>query len=279
MARYAIGDIQGCYDELRALLARVRFSSDRDQLWLVGDLVNRGPKSLEVLRYVRSLGESARVVLGNHDLHLLALACATQRKRRSSDTLDPILTARDRDTLLEWLMTLPLAHFDAGHGDLMVHAGLIPQWNVQEALALSAEVQSAIRADARRTFDEMYGNEPGCWSTKLKGADRLRFGINVLTRMRVCTAEGCLDMEMKGGPADAKPPWRPWFAHERRRSRDVRVICGHWSALGYLNADGVLALDTGCVWGGRLTAFDLDADRPPVSVPGLDRSVTSPTES
>ena len=269
MTRYAIGDIQGCYDELRALLERVKFSSDRDQLWLVGDLVNRGPKSLEVLRFARALGDNAVVVLGNHDLHLLALAYASHRKRKSSDTLDAVLGARDRDALLEWLMARPLAHFDAARGDLMLHAGLIPQWAAADAVAFSQQVQAAIRADARKVFDEMYGNEPACWSENLKGADRLRFVINVLTRMRVCTAEGCVDLTMKSAVADIQPPWRPWFAHERRRSREVRLICGHWSVLGFRNEDGVLALDTGCVWGGRLTAFDLDTERPPFSVQGL----------
>jgi bis(5'-nucleosyl)-tetraphosphatase (symmetrical) len=276
LARYAIGDVQGCFDELRALVGKLKFSPDRDQLWLVGDLVNRGPKSLEVLRYVRSLGDAAVVVLGNHDLHLLALTYATQRKRRSSDTLDEVLQAPDRDELLEWLMARPLAHHDARRGDLMVHAGLIPQWSAADAVALSREVQVAIHAGPRKLFDEMYGNQPACWSEKLRGAERLRFAINVLTRMRVCTAEGCIDMEMKGKPADARAPYRAWFEHGKRRSRDARLIVGHWSALGYRNRDGVVALDTGCVWGGSLTALDLDADAPPVSVPARSTSPTAP---
>lgn len=275
MARYAIGDIQGCYDQLRALLERVKFSSDRDQLWLVGDLVNRGPKSLEVLRFVRSLGANASVVLGNHDLHLLALAYATQRKKKSSDTLSAVLEARDRDTLLEWLMALPLAHFDSARGDLMVHAGLIPQWTAADAVSFSKEVQAAIAADPRKLFDDMYGNEPRCWSETLRGGARLRFAINVLTRMRACDENGCLDLSVKGALPEIRLPSRPWFAHEGRRSRDVRVICGHWSALGYYNQDRVLALDTGCVWGGLLTAFDLDGGRAPVSEPGINRAATS----
>ena len=275
MARYAIGDIQGCYDQLRALLERLKFSSDRDQLWLVGDLVNRGPKSLEVLRFVRALGANAVVVLGNHDLHLLALAYASQRKKKSSDTLGAVLEARDRDALLEWLMSLPLAHFDSACGDLMVHAGLIPQWTAADAVSFSQEVQAAIRADARKLFDDMYGNEPRCWSESLRGAQRLRFAINVLTRMRVCDENGCLDLSVKGALSEIRPPSRPWFAHEDRRSRGVRVICGHWSALGYYNEDGVLALDTGCVWGGSLTAFDLDGGSAPVSVPGIKRAAAS----
>ncbi len=164
------------------------------------------------------------------------------------------MAAKDREALLEWLMTRPLAHCDAERGDLLIHAGLIPQWSAADALKLSADVQAAIRADPRKVFDEMYGNKPECWSGKLRGAERLRFAINVLTRMRVCTAEGCIDMEMKGAPDDARAPFRAWFAHENRRSRDVRVIAGHWSALGYYNAGGVLAIDSGCVWG-------IEADR------------------
>lgn len=267
MTRYAIGDVQGCYDELRQLVKLIGFSADRDQLWFVGDLVNRGPKSLEVLRYVHALADNAIVVLGNHDLHLLALAYASRRKRKSGDTLDAVLEARDRDTLLEWLMSRPLAHFDSTQGDLMVHAGVIPQWTRSDVLALSLEVASAIRADPRKLFDEMYGNKPDCWSGKLQGAERLRFAINVLTRMRVCTAEGCVDLEMKGGPQEARAPFKAWFEHENRRSANVRVIFGHWSAAGYISKANAIGLDTGCVWGAALTAFNLDSSAAPISVP------------
>jgi bis(5'-nucleosyl)-tetraphosphatase (symmetrical) len=267
LARYAIGDVQGCYDELRALVARLKFSTDRDQLWLVGDLVNRGRKSLEVLRYVKGLGDNAVVVLGNHDLHLLALAYGSSRRKKSGDTVDAILEAKDRDALLEWLMSCPLVHVDGQRKDLMVHAGLIPQWSVEDALEISAEVQAAIGKDPRKLFDEMYGNEPKCWSPKLKGADRLRFGINVLTRMRVCTGEGCVDLEMKGGPQDAQAPYKAWFQHQQRRSSDVRIVFGHWSVLGYLNKGNVIGLDTGCVWGSKLTGINLDTSDSPVSVP------------
>jgi bis(5'-nucleosyl)-tetraphosphatase (symmetrical) len=267
MARFAIGDVQGCYDELRALLEKIRFSADRDVLWFVGDLVNRGPKSLEALRFVRSLRDNAIVVLGNHDLHLLALAYGSRDKQKSADTLDEIFSAPDRDELLEWLLHLPLAHFDSNRRDLLVHGGLIPPWSVGTALSLANEVQSALRTRPREVFDQMYGNKPDQWSETLTGADRIRFTINVLTRMRVCTTDGRLDLKMKGEPDKARPPFQPWFEFEQRRSRDVRVIFGHWSALGYLNAPGVLALDTGCVWGGALTAFNLDANDGPVSVP------------
>jgi bis(5'-nucleosyl)-tetraphosphatase (symmetrical) len=257
LARYAIGDIQGCYTQLRALIERLRFSPDRDQLWLVGDLVNRGPQSLEVLRYVRALGDSAVVVLGNHDLHLLALAHG-RHKRRSNDTLDVIFEAADRDAILEWLLTRPLAHFDAARGDLMVHAGVVPQWTAPMTVELAGSVSTALARDAPAFFERMYGDHPDRWSEELRGMERLRFAINALTRMRVCTADGRIDVKMKGPPNEARLPYRPWFEHAARLTRDVRVIFGHWSALGLIQAHGVVGLDTGCVWGGALTALNLD---------------------
>ncbi len=262
MSRHAIGDVQGCYDELRALLDRIGFSADRDRLWFVGDLVNRGPKSLEALRLVRSLGDNAVVVLGNHDLHLLAVAIGG-RRARPSDTLEAILSASDREKLLEWLASRPLAHFE--DGDLMVHAGVVPQWTVQATLALAGEVQSALAQQPQRIFDNMYGDQPDHWSPDLAGTDRMRFVINVLTRMRVCTREGRINLEIKGKPPEESSPWRPWF-DVKRLTGGARVICGHWSALGLLVRRDVVALDTGCVWGGALTAFDLDCGTT-VSVP------------
>ena len=264
MTRYAIGDVQGCHDELRTLLARLKFSPDRDRLWFVGDLVNRGPRSLETLRLVRALGDNAVVVLGNHDLHLLAVVYGSQRKRRS-DTLDAVLAAPDRDALIEWLMTRALAHSEAG--DLLVHAGVVPQWTVAVTLALAREVEAALRRDPRALFEHMYGNEPDRWSPQLAGMERLRFAINVLTRLRVCTADGRVDLAIKGEPPLPPSPLRPWFALEGRLTREARVIFGHWSVLGLVLRPGVVGLDTGCVWGGSLTAFDLDADRAPVAVP------------
>lgn len=266
MTRYAIGDVQGCYDELRALVARLKFSSDRDRLWFVGDLVNRGPKSVEVLRYVRSLGDNAVVVLGNHDLHLLAASFGKRRKRKS-DTLDDIFDAPDRDRLLEWLIGRPLAHFDAGCGDLLVHAGVVPQWTVETTCRLASEVQAALRANPTAVFDHMYGDEPNRWSDALTGMDRIRFVINVLTRLRVCTTEGQIDLKMKGKPEGAGVGYRPWFEIETRRTSDVRIVFGHWSALGLVLKPGLAGLDTGCVWGSSLTALDLDARAgEPVSV-------------
>jgi bis(5'-nucleosyl)-tetraphosphatase (symmetrical) len=258
VTRYAIGDVQGCDEELRALLDRLRFSADRDQLWFVGDLVNRGPGSLATLRLVRALADNAVVVLGNHDLHLLALAHGAHR-RRKSDTLDELLAAPDRHQLLEWLLARPLAH-RAGD-DLMVHAGVVPQWSVALTRQLAAEVETALRRDPRALFEQMYGNEPDHWDERLAGAERLRFVINVLTRLRLCTADGRIDVALKGTPPPPPSPLRPWFEHPGRATRDARVIFGHWSALGLVQRPGILGLDTGCVWGGALTAANLDADR------------------
>jgi bis(5'-nucleosyl)-tetraphosphatase (symmetrical) len=268
MTVWAIGDIQGCYDELRALVAQLGFRSDRDQLWFTGDLVNRGPGSVQTLRYVRSLGANAITVLGNHDLHLLAVALATKRKVKSGDTIADVLEAPDRDELLEWLLSRPLAHLDAGRNVLLIHAGLVPQWDVHTAVSLAREVEGALKKRPRALFDEMYGDQPDKWSDSLEGMDRLRFAINVLTRLRVCTKEGRVDLKMKGGGKDIRPPWKPWFEWDHRQSREVRVLFGHWSALGYVSAHGVTGLDTGCVWGGSLTAIDVDAGgAEPVSTP------------
>jgi bis(5'-nucleosyl)-tetraphosphatase (symmetrical) len=264
VTRYAIGDVQGCERELRALLKLAGFSADRDQLWLVGDLVNRGPRSLAVLRFVKSLGDNAVVVLGNHDLHLLALAHKAARYRKS-DTLAEVLEAPDREPLVEWLLRRPLAY--AQGNDLMVHAGLVPQWDVAQALALAAEVSQALQRDPRALFEHMYGDEPDHWDEKLRGAERLRFTINVLTRIRVCTADGRVDLDAKGPPPPSSSPMQPWFDHPRRCSRGTRVIFGHWSALGFVRRAGVIGLDSGCAWGGTLTAYDLDQERDPLEAP------------
>ena len=270
MTRYAIGDVQGCYEELRALLERLSFSPDRDQLWFVGDLVNRGPASLEVLRFVRALADNAIVVLGNHDLHLLAVAHGIRRARRS-DTVDDVLGAPDREVLLEWLTARPLAHVQAADGgrppDLMVHAGLVPQWTVELTLTLAREVETALRRDAIGVFQHMYADEPDRWSDDLQGMDRLRFAINVLTRVRVSTADGRIDLKLKGKPPPAASGFKPWFDVEQRGSRNARVIFGHWSALGFIRRSDIVGLDSGCVWGGALTACDLDTERPPITVP------------
>jgi bis(5'-nucleosyl)-tetraphosphatase (symmetrical) len=268
MSHYAIGDIQGCYDELQRLLERLRFDPAQDRLWLVGDLVNRGPGSLETLRLVRGLGEAAVCVLGNHDLHLLAVARGLKRHKRR-DTLEPILHATDADELLDWLRHRPLFHHDAGLGYTLVHAGLAPQWDLAQAQACAREVEAALRGpDWLELLANMYGDEPDCWSDDLRGWSRLRVIINAFTRLRYCTAEGQMDFADKGRPGTQEAGLTPWFALPWRRSAGLRIVFGHWSTLGLLQGQGVIALDTGCVWGGRLTAARLDTH--PVELTALD---------
>jgi bis(5'-nucleosyl)-tetraphosphatase (symmetrical) len=266
MARWAIGDVQGCYDELQQLLGTIHFSPDRDRLWFVGDLVNRGPHSLAVLRLARDLTDNAVCVLGNHDLHLLAVALGDARIR-ARDTLAEILQAPDRTPLLDWLLQRPLAHYEGG--DLLVHAGVVPQWSVARTLALAEELQQALRTETVKLLSRMYGDMPDRWRASLSGLPRLRFAINVLTRLRFCTAEGRIDLKHKGKPDSAGKPWMPWFeAPERATAGEARVVFGHWSALGFYRAAGLLGLDSGCVWGGALTAVNLDDPQTePVSVP------------
>jgi bis(5'-nucleosyl)-tetraphosphatase (symmetrical) len=259
MAVYAIGDLQGCYDDFRRLLDRLGFEPGRDRLWLTGDLVNRGPGSLAVLRYVAGLGDAVTVVLGNHDLHLLALAASTARGPRRGDTLGEVLAASDRDLLLDWLGRRPLLHTDAALGITLVHAGLAPEWDVALAGRLAREVEAALATGAREFFAAMYGDEPDRWSAALAGDDRLRFTVNCLTRLRVCTPDGRLLLRHKGPPPADGAGALPWFRVPGRASAGERIVFGHWSALGYHAADGVVGLDTGCVWGGRLTALRLDA--------------------
>jgi bis(5'-nucleosyl)-tetraphosphatase (symmetrical) len=266
MARFAIGDVQGCVTELRALLEAIRFSPDRDQLWFVGDLVNRGPHSLECLRLIRALGDNAFVVLGNHDLHLLAMVFGSHLQDKPGDTLHDILRAPDRAAILQWLLERPLAYQDPTHGELLVHAGLVPQWSVPQTLLLAQEVRHALLTDPAVFFDPMYGDEPDRWSEQLTGAERIRFIVNCLTRLRLCTAEGRVALKAKGPPVPDST-LLPWFEIPDRASRGNRIIFGHWSALGYVNAHGVIGLDTGCVWGGALTAVNLDLPIRPVSVP------------
>jgi bis(5'-nucleosyl)-tetraphosphatase (symmetrical) len=268
VTRYAIGDVQGCYGPLRELLDALRFRSDRDQLHFAGDLVNRGPQSLEVLRFVRSLGANARVVLGNHDLHLLAHHFDPERPLRAGDTLTPVLAAKDREALTGWLLEQPLAIHDTRHNDLFVHAGLVPQWSAADATRNATSTAAALRADPRGFLSTMYGNKPDRWQPDLADAQRWRFTINVLTRLRYCRSDGRIDLKLKDAPDKVDPPWLPWFEHRERRSSTVRVIFGHWSTLGFVQRERLLALDTGCVWGGQLTAVNLDDPQaPPVQLP------------
>ncbi len=271
MAVYAIGDIQGCCDEFELLLQRLQFDPRQDQLWLTGDLVNRGPRSLDTLRLVKSFGDAAITVLGNHDLHLLASAMLPQTRRKSKDTLDAILQAPDRDELLHWLRHQPLLHHDATLKRTMIHAGLPPQWDLLLAIACARELEITLRdaERARELFANMYGDEPDRWDDELQGFARLRFITNCLTRLRVCTENGRLKLKAKGSPDKLETGLYPWFRTPQRRSCNERIVCGHWSALGFHNADNVLALDTGCVWGGTLCAMRLDHDEPPVHVKSI----------
>jgi bis(5'-nucleosyl)-tetraphosphatase (symmetrical) len=260
MATFAIGDLQGCHDELRRLLAAIRFSPAADHLWFTGDLVNRGPKSLDCLRFVKSLGDRAITVLGNHDLHLLAVAHNADAKKRR-DTLDEVLHAKDRDELLAWLRQQPLAHHDARFG-LLVHAGLLPEWDLAKVLALAREAQAMLRSPDADEFlrDKMYGDEPDRWSESLRGWDRLRLVINAFTRMRYCTDDGAINLDFKGKPGDEPAGLTPWFAMPKRKTADVPICFGHWSTLGRVRWEkhNVHGLDTGAVWGGKLTALRLD---------------------
>lgn len=259
MATYAIGDVQGCYAELRALLARVGFDPGRDRLWLVGDLVNRGPQSLEVLRFVRALGDAAVVVLGNHDLHLVAQHEGIERKR-PDDTFTDVLAAPDAAPLVDWLRARPLMHVEGAWA--MVHAGLLPQWSVDRAAALAREVEAALRATGYREFlQNMYGSKPERWDDSLAGWDRLRVIVNAMTRMRFCSPDGAMEFHATG----STPPvgCRPWF---EARADERTLVFGHWSALGLQLRPRLAALDTGCVWGGPLTALRLE-DRWLVQVP------------
>ncbi|MCB1954265.1 MAG: symmetrical bis(5'-nucleosyl)-tetraphosphatase [Rhodocyclaceae bacterium] len=256
MATYAIGDIQGCYDELCGLMERVRFDPSQDRLWLVGDLVNRGPASLEVLRLVRGMGDAAIVVLGNHDLYLLMVA-AGFRKRGKDDTLGPVLDAPDRGELLDWLAGRPLLHLEGER--VLVHAGLPPQWSAPRARALAGEVEAALRGpDRDRFLSQLQGNRPAAWCDDQGGQDRLRYIVNALTRMRFCSPEGRLEFDAKGPPAMAPDGYLPWFDLPVRAAAAQTIVCGHWSALGFRRQAGLLALDTGCLWGGELTAVRLE---------------------
>jgi len=251
MATYAIGDVQGCFDELRALLDKIGLAAS-DRLWFVGDLVNRGPKSLDVLRFVRSLGERAIVVLGNHDLHLVAQHEGLERAKRD-DTLDGVLHASDRRELVDWLRARPLMH--AAGDYVMVHAGLVPQWTIEQALALAREVQAALAApDYREFLGHMYGGRPDRWRDDLRGFDRLRVIVNAMTRLRFCRADGKMQFGAKG----KEPPrgYRPWF--EFRSGEQRTLLFGHWSALGLKLTARLAGLDSGCVWGGKLSALRLE---------------------
>lgn len=266
MATFALGDIQGCHDELARLLDRLAFDPTRDRLWSVGDLVNRGPKSLDVLRFFKSLGPCTTVVLGNHDLHLLTLAAGHKEPERDT-TLHAILRAPDRDELLDWLRQRPLLFQSEKKRVTLVHAGLPPQWDCTQAAGLAREVETALRDPGYREFLQgLYGNEPSRWRDDLRGMDRLRFIVNALTRLRYCDAEGALLLKEKGPLGSQPEAALPWFRVPGRRSREERILFGHWSTLGYLAENNVWALDSGCLWGGQLTALRVRRKKPLESI-------------
>jgi len=260
MAVYAIGDIQGCFDELLKMLELVKFDPAQDQIWLAGDLVNRGPKSAEVLRFAKEQGpENVKVVLGNHDLHLLANASGVTKHRHRMDTMESILLAPDRDELIHWLRHQPLFHHDADLGFSMVHAGLPPEWTVGKAKKRSKEVEAVLQSDDwARFFQNMYGNEPRKWSKSLKYWDRLRFITNCFTRLRYCNNDGSLAFKFKGEPKDRPKGQTPWFDMPNRKSSTERIVFGHWSMLGTGQYGNVFSLDSGAVWGDELTALRID---------------------
>lgn len=259
MSTYAIGDLQGCLEPLQRLLEQIQFDPAIDRLWIAGDIVNRGPSSLETLRFLYELRTSVIPVLGNHDLHFLAVAFGHKRKS-SFDTLEELLKAEDCRELIEWLRQCKLLHRDTQMGFTMVHAGIPPIWSMEQAEAHAREVEAVLQSNQLDDFlSQMYGNKPMRWKNKLVGMDRLRIITNYFTRMRFCTSSGELDLETKTGPDQHPPGFAPWFSHPKHKCRDHKIIFGHWAALeGKADAPNVYALDTGCVWGGSLTALRLE---------------------
>lgn len=262
MATYAIGDIQGCYDELMALLEKLDFNENEDKLWIAGDVVNRGPKSLDVLRFLKNLPKPPKIVLGNHDLHLLAVACGATREK-PKDTLHKILKAKDSEEILHWLRHQPLLHHHARLGYVMVHAGLAPQWDLTLAKKCATELENILQSsDHVEFFHHMYGNDPGCWSEELTGWPRLRFIANCFTRMRFCDLSGHLNLAVKSKIGSQPENLVPWFKFPNRANQSLKIIFGHWAALmGQTDEPNVYPLDTGCVWGNALTAMRLEDEK------------------
>lgn len=260
MAHYVIGDVQGCYDPLRRLLDKIQFDPASDHAWFTGDLVNRGPQSANVLRLVAGLGVGAESVLGNHDLHLLAVA-ANSASVLSSDTFQDVLSADDRDQLLNWLRHRPLLCHDPKSKWTLVHAGLLPQWDLAQAMKCAKEAELYITGrESTELFAHMYGDEPSEWNDGLTGWDRVRLIVNVFTRLRFCYPNGRANYRHKGPPGTQPAPLVPWFQVPGRRTGSDRIVCGHWAMLGRYDNEGVVCVDTGCAWGRELTAVRLDAD-------------------
>ena len=272
---WAIGDIQGCFDEFIELVDRIdthtaeQGISEKPKLWLVGDLINRGPKSLETIEWLMKHEDRCRIVLGNHDLNFLAVAAGI-RKSKADDTLDALLHSPHRKRLVNWVRHQQLAHFE--DGILMVHAGVLPQWDVAMTLAYAAELEYRLQSANWKDFiAQMYGNEPAQWRADLKGADRRRISVNALTRLRFCSANGVMEFNTKEGAGNAPSGFLPWFALPERRTRELTVVFGHWSTLGFMNTPRVIALDTGCVWGGCLSAVNLGT-REAIQIPSKQRT-------
>ncbi|HBS26352.1 MAG TPA: diadenosine tetraphosphatase [Gammaproteobacteria bacterium] len=264
MAIYAIGDIQGCMDELLRLLERIQYDPAKDQLWFVGDIVNRGPKSLQSLRFVANPDNNAITVLGNHDLNLLAVSEGVRTVKRH-DTLNDILNADDAADLLQWLRQQPLLHHDKNLKAVMVHAGFAPQWKLKHAKKYAKEVESVLAGPSYREFlHAMYGNKPNKWKKSLQGMERLRFITNAFTRIRYCDQANRLNMQEHGAPGTQSKKLTPWFAIPERKSRKTKIVFGHWSTLGLKFSHNTIALDTGCLWGGELTAVRLDTAEPQI---------------
>lgn len=256
MATYAMGDLQGCFTAFQRLIDLIRFDPSQDKLWLVGDIVNRGPDSLSLLRYIKQAGNAMIMVLGNHDMHLLMVAAGVA-KSHSSDTLQSILDAPDRDELLHWLRQQKIFYTEGQYA--MVHAGLLPSWSISQAGQLAHEVEDALRQDDyQEIFAQIYGNEPDCWRDEWIGHVRLRVIVNAMTRMRICTPDGKMNLAFKGDPQSIPSGYLPWFDLPGRASLQHTLICGHWSTLGLYLTDNLIALDTGCVWNGQLTAIRLE---------------------
>jgi len=261
MSTYAIGDIHGCYKEFQEMLEIIEFNPEKDVLWSTGDLINRGPHSLEVLRFFMNLGDRAVVVLGNHEFHLLAMASGRTEFNRPKDTLEPILKAPDLSNIIEWLRNRPLLHYDEVFDVSLIHAGLPPQWNFEQALYHAHEVENTLRGKNYKKFlKNLYGNKPIRWSNNLKGWNRLRFIVSCFTRIRYCDRSGKLMFNIKDAPMphlETNKVGQPWFLIPRA-SQDMNIICGHWARLGCYEGFGIRALDSGCVWGGMLTTIRLD---------------------
>lgn len=258
MSTYVIGDLQGCLDPLQKLLTKLDFDSSKDKLWFTGDLINRGPESLKTLRYIIDLGNNAISVLGNHDLHFLAVAVGHKRQS-SQDTFDELLAAPDLKDLINWLRHRPLMHYDTSRNIAMLHAGLASQWSIPDACKYAREVETLLANNTyQQLLENMYGDSPSLWSENLTGAARYRFIINCFTRIRYCNSDGQLDFKYKNSPGTQPEPLQPWFSLDSRKSITTTIVFGHWSTLGFHHQNNTYALDTGCLWGGSLSALNID---------------------